>query len=259
MRTASLHAMTTAYGLTEAGRKAWQTRDTAIPQDFRLVLWLMDFYGEDYLRDLTQRYSTSALPGLLGELEELKLIKRLSVRLRSNSSAATDSKKAVAFSIEQQRRFELELRSASQSLLKGKAYISESRPRRLLRKGASETTVLIVEDDPDQLALADLRVSTAGYTVWAAESAGALQETFATKGAPDILVLDVMLPDGDGFDILRRLRAHSLYAPLPIILLTAKTEPEDIAGGLKLGADGYVTKPYSKAVLLDLLRQVLGQ
>src|SRR5688500_5943151 len=152
MRTVSLHGMTAAYELTDAGREAWQSRDRAIPQDFRLVLWLMDFYGKDYLGDLTRRYSTSSLPGLLSELEELKLIKRSSGIL-STGSATKDSIKAVAFSSEQQRRFEHDLRSASQSLLKGKAYISESRPKRCLEKSPSETTVLIVEDDPDQLAL----------------------------------------------------------------------------------------------------------
>jgi CheY-like chemotaxis protein len=257
-KAALSRAVTGGYELTDAGRKAWQARDKAIPQSFRLVLWLIDFYGEDYLSDLTRRYSTSSLPGLLGELEDLKLVKRRSAAAAPKGLAANDANKTLAFSAEEQRRFEHELRSASNSLLKGKAYVSESRPTRPLKKAPSETVVLIVEDDPDQLALADLRVSTAGYTVWVAESAAALQETLVLKGPPDILLLDVMLPDGDGFDILRRLRRHAVYAALPIILLTAKTQPEDIAAGLRFGADGYITKPYSKAVLHGLLRQILG-
>lgn len=249
---------TTAYELTEPGRKAWQSQDKAIPQDFRLVLWLIDFYGADYLKDLARRHSTSSLPGLLAELEELKLIKR-SAGIRVKTSPDGDSRKKRVFSAEQQRRFEEEVRSASHSLLKGKAYVSEWRPKRQLHKTPSETVVLIVEDDPDQLALADLRISMAGYNVWVADSTASLQRTLATKGMPDVLVLDVMLPDGDGFEILRRLRAHAVYAALPVILLTAKTEPGDIAAGLRLGADGYITKPYSKAVLQGLLTQVLGQ
>jgi CheY-like chemotaxis protein len=246
-----------AYEVTEAGRRAWQSQDGAIPRDFRLVLWLIDFYGEDYLTDLTRRYAASTLPGLLGELEELNLIRRRT--LLSPSGLDNTGKTHQAFTESHRRRFEEQLRIASHSLLKGKAYVPESRRKRVLQKPSTETVVLIVEDDPDQLALADLRISTAGYKVWVAESASALQDTLVTKGAPDVLVLDVMLPDGDGFDILRRLRTHKFYAALPVILLTAKTEPEDIAAGLKLGADGYITKPYSKAVLQDLLRQVLGQ
>lgn len=110
--------MTTAYDLTDAGRNAWQTRDKAIPRRFRLVLWLIDFYGDDYLADLTRRYSTSSLPGLLTELEDLRLIKRRAGIGLSKRNAASHAQ-AQMFNAQQQRQFEDELRSASHSLLKG--------------------------------------------------------------------------------------------------------------------------------------------
>jgi CheY-like chemotaxis protein len=220
----------------------------------------MDFHGGDYVEALLERYSTHVLSALLAELQDLKLVEPLLSHTAASKGLAATHDKSAGFSVQGQSRFEQELQAASQSLMKGKGYVAHERlqHRHPIDKPISESVVLIVEDDPDQLALTELRVAMAGYKVWIAESARALQHTFATKGAPDALVLDVMLPDGDGFDILSKLRRHRLYGDLPIILLTAKTKPDDIATGLKLGADGYVTKPYSMVILADLLNQVLG-
>jgi len=77
------------------------------------------------------------------------------------------------------------------------------------------------------------------------------------EGAPDLLLLDVMLPDGDGFEVLSRMRRHQALGSLPIVMLTAKNEPGDIGRGLVLGADGYITKPYTKNILADVIRRVL--
>src|SRR5207249_10348940 len=111
-----------------------------------------------------------------------------------------------------------------------------------VQKPRAETVVLVVEDDPDQLALADLRVTMAGYVVRVADSVNALLHSLLDHGTPDILVLDVMLPDGDGFDVLAKMRRHPIYAMLPIVMLTAKTDPDDIRRGLGLGADGYIDR-----------------
>jgi DNA-binding response OmpR family regulator len=68
-----------------------------------------------------------------------------------------------------------------------------------------------------------------------------------------------MLPDGNGFGILACMRTDSRLSLLPVIMLTALTGAEDIRRGLDLGADGYITKPYSKDLLVDTIRQVLRQ
>ena len=73
----------------------------------------------------------------------------------------------------------------------------------------------------------------------------------------DVAVLDVMLPDGNGFEILAKLRARPEFATLPIVLLTVKAELDDIRTGLALGADGYITKPYSKNQLAEVIARVL--
>jgi len=115
-----------------------------------------------------------------------------------------------------------------------------------------------VEDDPDQLALAVLRLTTAGYPVKTAQGVQSLFKS-VEESRPDAIFLDVMLADGDGFDALAALRRHPKYAHLPIIMVTSKTEPEDVAKGLALGCDGYITKPYGSSTLEYVLRYVLKQ
>ena len=97
----------------------------------------------------------------------------------------------------------------------------------------------------------------AGYQVRAACNAAEFGNEMRTRTPPDIVLLDVMLPDGNGFDILAKIRQHPKFSALPVVMLTANTEAEDISRGLALGADAYVTKPYSKTVLVDAIRQVL--
>jgi DNA-binding response OmpR family regulator len=97
----------------------------------------------------------------------------------------------------------------------------------------------------------------AGFSARTADSAAALRAALAQHEPPDVLLLDIMLPDGDGFDILAGLRSHPAHALLPVVMLTVKSEPTDIERGLGLGADGYITKPYSKKLLEDVLWQVL--
>jgi DNA-binding response OmpR family regulator len=91
------------------------------------------------------------------------------------------------------------------------------------------------------------------------DRAKGLSRSLREEARPDLLLLDVMLPDGDGFDILAQLRGRPAFATLPIVLLTVKAELADIRNGLALGADGYITKPYSKNQLTEIIGRVLKQ
>ena len=75
---------------------------------------------------------------------------------------------------------------------------------------------------------------------------------------PDVIILDVMLPDANGFDILQRLKAHPALKAVPVIMLTADAARESVMRGLAGGADGYITKPFERAMLLDGVKAVLG-
>jgi len=116
--------------------------------------------------------------------------------------------------------------------------------------------VLVVDDDPQTLQLISLIVQSQGYEVATAISGmEALQQVAVAR--PDVVLLDVMMPDMDGVEVCRRLRADKSYADLPIVMLTAKSAPEDHAGGLLAGADDYITKPIEPASLTARIRSVL--
>jgi len=90
-----------------------------------------------------------------------------------------------------------------------------------------------------------------------AGSVNGFLQAIVDEGAPDLLLLDVMLPDGDGFDVLSKMRRHQALGSLPIIMLTARNDAADIGRGLALGADGYITKPYTKNILGEVIGRVL--
>lgn len=242
------------YRLTDAGRAAWEEQDTAVPAEYRRLLWMMDVQGEGGVADkLAALYPPDMLEEWLGELEEIGLIERVAesetgaAPIAAEGTVGVDSATMAAAKI------------AGDSLARTGAYLALERLRYRPRveKSPADTVILIVEDDPDQLALADLRVSMAGYQVRVAGSVNAFLQALVDEGAPDLLLLDVMLPDGDGFDVLVKMRRHQALGALPIVLLTAKTDPDDIGRGLVLGADGYITKPYTKNVLVDVIERVL--
>ena len=246
------------YRLTQTGRDAWESQDVAVPADYRRMLWLMDFHGHaGVIRDLLRQYPKHVLDEWLAEMEELGLIEQ--TLDPQETEAAFSSREADKTQAMDQSRVRREADTASASLARTGAYIAADRlsQRPSPNRAPADSVVLIVEDDPDQLALADLRVTMAGYQVRVAESGQALKETLRAKGLPDILLLDVMLPDADGFAILAGMRRHPKLALLPVIMLTAKDDPADISKGLALGADGYVTKPYSRNILADTIRRVL--
>ena len=247
------------YRLTKTGRNAWESQDTAVPADYRRLLWVMDFHGHaGLMRDLVASYPQHILDEWLGEMEELGLIEQVIAGQEAEQDFAMPKDETLGLD-----RPELieEARKAAAALARTGAYLAQDRLRfrKATTKPPGDTVVLIVEDDADQLALADLRMTMAGYLVRVAQSANGFLQSMFDDGAPDLLLLDVELPDGNGFEILTRMRRHKVLSDLPIVLLTAKNEPESIGKGLVLGADGYVVKPYTKNILADVVRRVLNQ
>jgi DNA-binding response OmpR family regulator len=114
--------------------------------------------------------------------------------------------------------------------------------------------ILVVDDDPSVTSLLKRGLSYEGYSVDIAGS-GAAGLTLAREQAPDLIVLDIMMPGIDGLEVLRRLRAGDTR--LPVIMLTAKDAPADQVQGLETGADDYVVKPFTFEVLLARVRALL--
>ena len=120
----------------------------------------------------------------------------------------------------------------------------------------AKASILIIEDDPDIRELVSYNLGKDGYTVLqAATGEEGLEQ--AEQARPDVVVLDVMLPGMDGLEVLRRLKAEPGLRRIPVILSTAKGEDTDVVAGLELGADDYVTKPFSPKVLIARIRAAL--
>lgn len=117
--------------------------------------------------------------------------------------------------------------------------------------------ILIVEDDATIRTILEMALMGAGFRHVSSCARGdeGFQEILRTK--PDLVLLDVMLPGLDGFTLARRVRGTSALAATRILMLTARSENEDIVRGLEAGADDYVTKPFDRLVLLARVRAVL--
>jgi len=117
-------------------------------------------------------------------------------------------------------------------------------------------TIVVIEDEPDLLEVLQYNLAREGFQV---EGATDGEEGLAliTKSRPDLVLLDLMLPVIDGLEICRRVRYDSATRSVPIIMVSAKGEESDVILGLELGADDYVTKPFSPRELIARVRSVL--
>jgi DNA-binding response OmpR family regulator len=113
--------------------------------------------------------------------------------------------------------------------------------------------ILIVDDDPDLLSLVGFALSQSGFAVVKGVDVASALKAFAAE-APDLAILDINLPGGSGFDICEAIRRQSR---IPIMMLTARGEEEDLVRALDLGADDYLTKPFSPRTLLARVRALL--
>lgn len=123
-------------------------------------------------------------------------------------------------------------------------------------KGTPAKLIVIVDDEPDIVELVSIHLVKAGYKVKSFEDAESLFK-FLKANIPDLFILDLMLPDADGFEICKYLKKEEKYSNIPVIMLTARTDEMDKVLGLELGADDYVTKPFSPRELVARVKVVL--
>ena len=103
--------------------------------------------------------------------------------------------------------------------------------------------IVLIEDDPDLYSLIQYNLDKEGFTVVGSQTGkGALE--LCRRERPELIILDIMLPDSDGLDICKGIRAHPELAPIPVIFLTARASETDRIVGLELGANDYIVKPF---------------
>jgi CheY-like chemotaxis protein len=127
------------------------------------------------------------------------------------------------------------------------------------RDGSERHTLLVVEDDQTLCRLLQEILTTAGYTVRFAMNRAQINSEVNRATLPDLMLLDVTLPDADGLKVLAKLRSHPKFADLPVIMMTGRSGAADVMQGLAAGADGYVTKPFKLSAMVSVVNSALGR
>jgi two-component system phosphate regulon response regulator PhoB/two-component system alkaline phosphatase synthesis response regulator PhoP len=120
----------------------------------------------------------------------------------------------------------------------------------------TDKQIIVLDDEPDILELVSLHLSKSGFSV---KGFGAVADFYEglKKANPQLIILDLMLPDSDGFEILKELKKDEKYLNIPVIMLTARGDEIDKVLGLELGADDYITKPFSPKEFTARIKAVL--
>jgi DNA-binding response OmpR family regulator len=117
--------------------------------------------------------------------------------------------------------------------------------------------ILIVEDEETLLELEAVLLRLKGYDVEGVMDGQSALETVATMN-PDLILLDIMLPKIDGFEVCRQIKANEATRHIPVIMLTAKKSKEDLAMSEQVGADGYITKPFRSSMVIETIQRLLS-
>jgi len=119
--------------------------------------------------------------------------------------------------------------------------------------------VMFVEDEPVTNAVLKKVLTTDGFEAYGAFDAAGLGALLKQHGLPDLILLDIELPDVSGLQILSRVRKHPKMKAIPVLMVTSRAEMSDVVRGMSLGANGYLSKPVAVETLRSVLRQVLGR
>ncbi|MBL7072735.1 MAG: response regulator [Candidatus Omnitrophica bacterium] len=120
----------------------------------------------------------------------------------------------------------------------------------------AEAKILIVDDNPDLIAVLKVRLESFGYEVVVAEDGVKCLEK-ASSGKPDLILLDVLMPEMDGFQALKKLKEDDLMKTIPVIMLTAKDKLDDVAKANALGAADFIVKPFDYRIMVEKIRKIL--
>lgn len=118
-------------------------------------------------------------------------------------------------------------------------------------------TILIADDEPNIVISLEFLMKREGFQVEVATDGAAVLDAVARR-PPDLILLDIMLPKKDGFEVCQQIRANPGWQDIRIVMLTAKGRDTEIAKGLALGADAYITKPFSTRALVQEVKRLLG-
>jgi len=251
------------YAVTEKGDEELKRGSTGLSHAAIQLLVLLD--GKSNIAEITQRsksLSAEEIRQTAQTLAQEGYIKAatLEQELNIDFSYFFGSQPAAEPSAEAAERARGEAESGAAALKLNGYYVSIARKsaRKIEPASGSGYSVLVVEDDPELQRALKFLLTMEKFVPRLASNRDEILEALRTPPLPDVALLDVGLPDTNGFDILARMRQHPQLKSIPVIMLTGQAQREDVMRGLAGGADGYITKPFDREVLLTGIRAVLG-
>jgi CheY-like chemotaxis protein len=239
---------------TGLGFSELTNRKLGLPREAYRVLQYVD--GQSSTTDLLLRLDglpEAALMIVLDQLLEHRLVRATSLTTAHDLTLPNDADTSVVeLDPEESVQAWAAAKRGSKELEDTGFFASSFHPFKPSRNPA----ILLVEDDPHVAQLVVILLEDEGFSVVHVASGKALVSKLALM-KPDLVVLDVMLPDTTGFKILSALRSNPIYQSMPVIMLTASTTEADVMCGLHGGADGYIFKPFKPQALVTCIRQVL--
>ena len=253
------------FVLTDEGNKEIHAGSTRLPAEALAVLVMLD--GNRTVGDLEAaipHVPAANLRNLLRSLLAVHFVRAPTLTEQSGGievdfdaffkAAADATSPAVEKSADREA-----LQGAPELERKG-YYVSIARQAVKARAAVNgaKLAALLVEDDPDMAALIQRLLERDGFAVTLCTKREDTLARLRNRPSPDVVLLDVQLPDLNGFDLLQKLKVHPQLKLVPVVMVTADAKPESVMRGLALGADGYVTKPFDHKALVRGVKAVLG-
>ena len=252
------------FTLTDRGIAQIQGGATDLPADALVLLVLID--GKATVGDIEQKarpIAPNAVRELLRSLVSTGLVRLATIeqtdrldltayfeaarRLPGPSGGATASADREAAAGEPQLKREGYYVSIARQAVTAKKPVPGAR-----------LSVLIVEDDADMANLVVRLLGSEGFDVDIAADREAILARLRRPPVPDAIILDIMLPDVNGFDVLQRVKTHPVLKSVPVIMLTADARRASVVRALVCGADGYISKPFERGKLVEGVKAILG-
>jgi CheY-like chemotaxis protein len=248
-----------AFALTGKGQAELKAAGTALSVTELQLLVLLDGFS-------TVAQIARLLPGIGRADIDAALASLLQGRMILNTTGSDSDEMASGFStISVPAGFFASLTDATPEAEGGAAllkqqgyYVRIARNTDHNPRPGWKPTILVVDDDPDLQKLIRTYFSLEGFHMRAALKRDDILIALRMQPMPDLVLLDVQLPDANGFEILARMRQHPVLKNMPVVMLTAEDTREAVLKGLQGGADGYVTKPFEADALVKAVKSVLG-
>ncbi len=251
------------YAVSDKGDGELKSGSTELPHAALELLVLLD--GKSSIAEITRR--TKALSP-----EEIRQTAQMLAQGEYIKPATLEQELNLDFSYffadqlpglpstEDEERASGEADSGTAALKLDGYYVSIARKsaRKIAPASGTRHTILVVEDDPELLRSLKFLLTMEQFVPRVASNREQILEALRASPLPDLTLLDIGLPDTNGFEVLARMRQHPQLKSMPVIMLTGQAQREDVMRGLAGGADGYITKPFDRDVLFTGIRAVLG-